>query len=440
MSLDYKYSTILKVALPMMFSGFIQSIVLITDASFISRYSTEAFDAVGNAGLIYITFYMLIVGVGDGAQIVMARRIGENKHNMLSRVFSAGLIFQLLFTGLLFLFMFFLIPDWIKSYSLNQNIASFQGDFIEIRSWAIFPAGLFLMMQAYFLAKGKTLPVLIAAVLTASLNILLDYGLIFGQLGFPEMGVKGAALASTCSDLLGMLTMLCFFVLDKDHVLTRLRFFNMKSLLNLLKISSPIMIQGSLALGTWTIFFIMLEQRGIFELTVSQNIRSIYFLAFVPVWGFAGTTKTYISQYLGGQKENEIPTIQKRIQLLTTGFLIFFFHGAILYPEVLIGIINPEEAYIDMSAQILRLISVSIILYGIISVYYQTILGSGNTIYSLFIEITTILLYLSACYLFIQVLKLEIFWIWTVEYIYFGTIGIMSVLYLRNSSWKNKIV
>ena len=214
----------------------------------------------------------------------------------------------------------------------------------------------------------------------------------------------------------------------------------MKSLLNLLRISSPIMLQGGLALGTWTIFFIMLEQRGIFELTVSQNIRSIYFLAFVPVWGFAGTTKTYISQYLGGQKEHEIPIIQKRIQLLTTAFLLFFFHGAILYPETLISIINPEEIYIGMSAQILRMISFSIILYGIISVYYQTILGSGNTVYSLFIEITTILLYLSACYLFIQILKLEIFWIWTVEYIYFGTIGIMSVLYLKNSRWKNKIV
>lgn len=296
------------------------------------------------------------------------------------------------------------------------------------------------MMQAYFLAKGKTFPVLLSAILTALLNIVLDYGLIFGHFGLPEMGVKGAALASTSSDLLGMLTMLCFFILDKEHVLFRLKFFKMKSLLNLLRISSPIMFQGGLALGTWTIFFIMLEQRGIFELTVSQNIRSIYFLAFVPVWGFAGTTKTYISQYLGGQKAHEIPIIQRRIQLLTTAFLLFFFHGAILYPETLISIINPEEIYIGMSAQILRMISFSIILYGIISVYYQTILGSGNTVYSLIIEITTILLYLSACYLFIQILKLEIFWIWTVEYIYFGSIGIMSVLYLQNSRWKNKIV
>ena len=440
MILDYKYSTLLRIALPMMFSGFIQSIVLITDASFMSRYSTASFDAVGNAGLIYITMYMTVVGIGDGAQIIMARRIGENKHDLLGRIFSAGIIFQLFFSGMLFSIMFYLIPGWIKIFSINPEIANLQGDFISVRSVAIIPAAVFLMMQSYFLSKGKTYPVLIASLLTASLNILLDYGLIFGNLGFPEMGVKGAALASTSSDVLGMITMFTFFILDREHILMRFRFFRFASLKNLLTISSPIMLQGTIALGTWTVFFILLEQRGLFELTVSQNIRSIYFLAFVPVWGFAGATKTYISQYLGENKEDEIPKIQSRIQLLTTGFLLLFFHGAIIYPETLVGLINPNESYIEMSAQILRLISVSIILYGIISVYYQTIQGSGNTIYALVIELSTVVFYLTTCFLFIKVLKLDIFWIWTVEYIYFGTIGIMSILYLRNSNWKNKIV
>ena len=341
MVLDYKYSTLLKVALPMMFSGFIQSIVLITDAAFMSRYSTVAFDAVGNAGLIYITCYMMIVGVGDGSQIVMARRIGEKRFDLLGRVFSTATILQLVISLLLFLFMFFIIPDWISTFSENQEIALLQGDFISTRSLAIFPAGMFIMMQSYFLSKGKTLPVLFSALLTASLNILLDYLLIFGNLGFPELGVKGAALASTCADSLGMLMMLLFFIVDKDHIIARIRNFSVNSLQNILRISSPLMLQGSVALGTWTIFFIMLEQRGLFELTVSQNIRSIYFLAFVPVWGFAATTKTYISQYLGSQKTDEIPLIQRRIQILTTAFLVLFFHGAILYPEVLIQLINP---------------------------------------------------------------------------------------------------
>ena len=426
--------------MPLMVSGFIQSIVLLTDSAFLSRYDTLSFDAVGNAGLLFITCFMIMVGLGDGTQIILARRIGEKKQEQLAGVFSTALIIQFVFASLLFLGLYFGAPSLLNSISKNSIIAGLQGQFIGIRAYAFFPSCLFLIIQAYFLAKGKTWPVLFSAIVTALSNIILDYSLIFGNFGCPELGVKGAALASTLSDVIGMLSMLFLFKMDKENRLFGLGFFNGKSTKNILKVSSPLMVQGSIALGTWTLFFMMIEQRGVFELTVSQNIRSIYFLAFVPIWGFAGTTKTYVSQYLGNGKAELIPELQKRIQLLTTLFLLVTFHGAILYPELLVSLINPEEAYVEKSASILRLISMSVILYGIISVYYQTIQGSGNTFYSLCIELSTVLVYICACYLFITVFALDIYWIWTVEYIYFGVIGLMSYLYLRNSNWKLKSI
>ena len=426
--------------MPLMVSGFIQSIVLLTDSAFLSRYDTLSFDAVGNAGLLFITCFMIMVGLGDGTQIILARRIGEKKQEQLAGVFSTALIIQFVFASLLFLGLYFGAPSLLNSISKNSIIAGLQGQFIGIRAYAFFPSCLFLIIQAYFLAKGKTWPVLFSAIVTALSNIILDYSLIFGNFGCPELGVKGAALASTLSDVIGMLSMLFLFKMDKENRLFGLGFFNGKSTKNILKVSSPLMVQGSIALGTWTLFFMMIEQRGVFELTVSQNIRSIYFLAFVPIWGFAGTTKTYVSQYLGNGKAELIPELQKRIQLLTTLFLLVTFHGAILYPELLVSLINPEEAYVEKSASILRMISMSVILYGIISVYYQTIQGSGNTFYSLCIELSTVLVYICACYLFITVFALDIYWIWTVEYIYFGVIGLMSYLYLRNSNWKLKSI
>ena len=440
MVLDHKYSSLLKVSMPLMVSGFIQSIVLLTDSAFLSRYSTQAFDAVGNAGLLFITCFMILVGLGDGTQIILARRIGEKKTAQLPHVFTSALLVQFMFATALFAVLFFIAPTWLINISQQQDIAALQGDFLSIRSFAFFPSCIFLLVQAYFLAKGKTWPVLFSAILTALSNVVLDYSLIFGNFGLPEMGVKGAALASTCSDLIGMLSMGILFIMDREFRLFKLHFFSLKSVKNILKISSPLMLQGSIALGTWTLFFMMLEQRGVFELTVSQNIRSIYFLAFVPVWGFAGTTKTYVSQYLGSEKAELIPQLQRRIQLLTTFFLLVTFHGAVLYPELLVSWINPEEAYIEKSASILRLISLSIILYGLISVYYQTIQGSGNTFYSMCIELSTVFIYVTACHLFINVFSFDIYWIWTVEYIYFGVIGIMSMLYLRNSNWKLKSI
>jgi Na+-driven multidrug efflux pump len=200
------------------------------------------------------------------------------------------------------------------------------------------------------------------------------------------------------------------------------------------------MFQLFIALAVWTVFFTWIEQIGTFELTVSQNIRSIYFLAFVPIWGFAGTTKTYISQYLGQKEYRLIPIIQKRIQLLTIVFLLLFFHGAIIYPEQLISMINPNDIYLDKSAEIMRFVAVSILLYGFVSVYFQTVNGSGNTMISFLIELTCIICYLISAYILIKVWQVDVFWIWSVEYVYFGIMGLTSYLYLRNVDWKKKVI
>jgi putative MATE family efflux protein len=441
--LDLRYKTILGVALPMMVSGFIQSIVMITDSSLISRFSTEAFVAVGNGGLLYVTMYMCLIGMADGAQIIIARRIGQERQAEIGRIFGTTVITHFLLASLFFLLLYFLMPDIILSYSKNQLIGALQGDFIHIRSFALFFAMITLSIQAFFIATGKTWVVLIAALITASSNMVLGYGLILGNLGFPRLGVEGAAFASTIADGLGMLFLIIYLSFSQERKRYRLyQYFSFdgKSMLELLKIGSPLMLQGFFALGTWSLFFTWLEQKGQFDLTVSQNIRSIYFLAFVPIWGFAGTTKTYISQYLGHKTYVAIPIIQKRIQFLTVIFLLISFHGAILYPETLVRLINPEEEYIAKSAEILRLVSVSILLYGMVSVYFQTIHGSGNTLHSMIIEFLTVGIYAVFSYLFIKVWNLDIYWIWTVEYIYFGILGLFSISYLRLFKWKNKIV
>ena len=441
--LDFRYKTLLGVALPMMVSGFIQSIVLITDASFISRYSTDAFDALGNGGLIYITLYIMLVGMSDGSQIIIARRIGENRIDAIGRIFGTTVFTLLMIGTILFLVLHFLIPDWIISYSANKNIASLQGEFLNIRSFSLFFAVITLSIQAMLIAKGKTVVVLIAALITASTNVILAYSLIFGNFGLPRMGIEGAALASTLADACSMTFLLIYlyFSLERrEYRLFSYFSFQLKSFIELLKVGTPLLIQGFFALATWTMFFTWIEQKGQFDLTVSQNIRSIYFLAFVPIWGFAGTTKTYISQYIGSGQFDALPIIQRRIQLLTFGFLLITFHGALLYPEALIRMINPSDMYIHKSAEILRLVSCSILLYGLVSVYFQTIHGSGNTLVSMSIEIVSVGIYTIFSYLFIKVFQWDIYWIWTVEYIYFSILGGLSLFYLTFYNWKKKVL
>jgi putative MATE family efflux protein len=416
---------------------------LITDSAFISRYDTLAFDAVGNGGLVYITMYVTLLGLGDGAQILIARRIGQNKIKSISKIFSTSILILFLIALLLFVLLYFLMPEWIISYSKNETIAIYQGQYIKIRSFALFTSVLTLAIQAFYMAIGKTWVVLIASLVIALSNIVLDYALIFGNFSFPEMGLEGAAWASTIADGLGTLFLVLFTLFTSyksEYQLFKRLKVSWLSFKELLNIGAPLMLQGLTALATWTVFFIWIEQIGSFELTVSQNIRSLYMFAFVPIWGFAGTTKTYISQYMGRREFDIIPVIQRRIQLITVILLFFTFHGSILYPETLIRFVNPNELYVAKSAEILRFVSVSIFLYGFVSVYFQTINGSGNTIFSMSVEMISVGMYLITAFVFIKILRLDIYWVWSVEYIYFGTIGLLSFLYLKRFNWKKKII
>ena len=152
--LDLKYKTILSVALPLMVSSFIQSIVLLTDTAFLSRYSTVAFDAAGNGGLIYVTMYMALAGMGDGAQILIARRIGQKNGAAVGRIFGTSILTNFAIAFLLFLFLQLLMPDILTGYSKDKNLAMEQNHFISIRSYALFFAMISLSIQAFFFAKN----------------------------------------------------------------------------------------------------------------------------------------------------------------------------------------------------------------------------------------------------------------------------------------------
>ncbi len=439
--LNLSYKSILAIAIPLMGSTFIQSIVLLTDSSFLSRYDTLAFGAAGNGGLIYITMFMTLVGLNEGTQILMARRIGEEREHLLPRIFGSSILINFVIVAILFLFSWMILPDIITSNVHDTQLGELQIDYLQIRSYGLLPSIISLAILAYLTSIGKTFLILINSLVIALANIGMDYTLIFGHFGFPEMGLDGAAIASTISDFLGLLFLIVaiFFQPNakKHEILSKFR-VKWTTIKKLLILGSPIMLQGLAALLTWTIFFFWIEQMGVFELTVSQNIRSLYFLAFVPIWGFGATAKTYVSQYMGRQDFKSVAIAMRRIQLLTMLFLFVVFHGAFFYPEKLIALVNPEEEFLATSAETLRFLFGSMMLYGFCSIYFYTISGSGNTRYSFLIELISVLVYLVCAFLFIKVLKWDVQAIWTVEYIYFGVIGILSIGYLKFFNWQKK--
>ena len=436
--LDIRYKSILTVALPMMLSGFIQSVISITDAAFLSRFSKLAYDASGSAGLWYITMYMVFIGLGDGAQIAMAQKVGEKNERGFAAVFQSNFAILFIAAIVLTLLVQLGMPALMNYLVTNSELAKAEQSFLEIRSYSFWAATITISIQASYLAVGKTTLVLITSLIAALSNIVLDYLLVFGIGPFPRLGLEGAAIASTGAEFLGMLFLLATLIggkLKNQYPVWKENFISKLQIRENLKIGIPLLFQGIVALSIWTIFFIWIEQMGGDNLTVSLNIRYIYFLAFIPIWGFAAATKTYIAQYFGAKEFDKIPVIQRRIQLLTACFLVLTFHGSILYPETLIRLVSEHPEHVAKSAQILRIVSGSIFIYGLGSVYFQSISGIGKTRTTFLVECLATTLYILFAYLFIKVWNWPVQWVWLVEYVYFITMGFTSFMYLK---WINR--
>lgn len=439
--LDYSYKGILKVALPIMLSGFIQSVISITDAAFLGHFSRDAYDAASTGGLWHITLSMILIGWSDGAQIKMAQYIGENRLDKFKASFISNILILLFSTIVLFLFVQFVCESFLLETTKNKELAQGEFRFIEIRSFSFIASIISLSIQAKLLAEGKTKFVLFYSLIVALTNVILDYCLIFGNFSFPRWGMEGAAIASTLAEIIGMLFYLIVF-LKRNTTLISIRFNDFKTttlqVIENIKIGFPLLLQGFVALSVWTLFFILIEKMGGEELTISLNIRHIYFIAFVPVWGFAGATKTFIAQYVGARELDKIPLIQKRIQLMCVLFLVVCFHGAVLYPEYLISLVNSDELLISRTANILRIVSGAILIYGLGSVYFQSISGIGFTRFTFYIEVLATVVYIVSAYLFIVVFESKLEVVWLVEFIYFITMGGLSLLFLKKYNWKKR--
>lgn len=448
--LKTNYTSILGIALPMMIGMFIQSVVMITDAAILNRYDllynlkSLSFDASGNAGLIYVTLFMGMNGLGDGAQILISNRLGEKRIGVIKHLIPTSIISNLFLALIFFFLVQFVVPKMLFSYSGDLVLASKQIDFISIRSIGFFVAALMITFNAFFLAIGKTWIILLSALIFAISNISLDILLIFGVEGsIPRYGLEGAAIASNIAEGISVIFLIIMMLVVKErknYAIFSTFKIRKESLVSLWKVGFPLLFQGFLALATWTVFFTFIEQRSRYDLTVSQNIRFIYMIAFVPIFGFAATTKTYISHLMGAKEFEEIKKVQFKILVLSALFIIILFHGTLFYPEKLIALVNPDRTYIEDSAAILQMVFGSIFIFAIFTPFFQTINGSGNTKATLIIEISSIVVYLIFAFLFIKVFNLHIFNVWFVEYIYFGMLGILSILYLKFFNWEQKVI
>lgn len=447
--LDISYRSIIKFALPIIFGAFVQSLILFVDSAFLSAYDTLAFAAIGNAGLLFISFFMLGSGLSDAGQIYIARMHGKDDDEEKRIGFQTNLI-NLLFIGIaLAAVMWILNTLFAQVVYRSDVIAGHASDYLSVRLFGIIFSMLSLAVTSYFVGIGKSRILMYNTLLLCVVNIGLDYVLIFGHYGFPRLGPEGAAWATLIAEL--SVCIFSFAYLFKFEGSKKRLDSSYQSLLKsvkwgktqsrrIFKIAIPLMIQGFIAVGAWTCYFFMIEQMGHHPLEVSQIIHKAYFLALIPMIGFSSTTKTYVSNLMAERNFVLIKTAMTRIILVNYLFVIVLIHGFILYPQFWIDLIdvNASATVIEDASTILTFITGSIMIHCSAMLYQNAIAGSGDTLAAMWLEIVSIVIYLVSVYLIIFVFELNIKQVWLSEYIYFSVFLIIALWYYKSGRWKTK--
>ncbi|NQX91948.1 MAG: polysaccharide biosynthesis C-terminal domain-containing protein, partial [Flavobacteriales bacterium] len=342
--------------------------------------------------------------------------------------------------GALILISKFGIPSWTD----DPSVAVITSDFLSIRLIGLLFFSIVLASHSFYVGIAETTMVLVATLLMSISNIFLDYALIFGNLGFPEMGYQGAALATLISEILSCVVLLAslwkHWLFKEISVIESFKKYRIQEWRPVMKLSLPLMFQQVMALTTWTVFFFLVEKLGGLALKVSHLLRNFYMLAFVITMGIGQTTRTYVSGLIAEKRQSELRKVIKRLIIINLIGVAVLCHGYVLYPTVIASWFfeSPEE--IEVMVKSMKVISVAITLFCFGSVWLNAIEGAGRTKIGFWLELTSIAFYLCLVYWLTQVSHQPIHIVWMSDYLYFGLLGGLSGLFLLFGNWKNHTI
>lgn len=404
----YTNKQIWSVSYPILLSLLAQNVINVTDTAFLGRVSEIALGASAMGGLFYICIFTIAFGFSTGSQIVIARRNGEARYTDVGPVMIQGVLFLLAMALLLFGFFF---------------------SFVNV------------MFRALYIGITRTKVLTINAVVMALTNVVLDYALIFGHFGLPEMGIKGAAIASVIAEAASLLFFLIYTYITVDlkrYGLNRLRSFDPALLMRILSISCFTMLQYFLSMATWFIFFVAVERLGQRELAIANIVRSIYIVMLIPVNALATTTNSLVSNAIGaGGIEHVMPLINKigRFSFLIMLGLVIV---TALFPQALLSVYTNEAALISESVPSVYVICAAMLIASVANVVFNGISGTGNTQAALMLEAITIAIYGSYIIFIGMWVKAPIEWCFTIEILYYTLLLATSYIYFKKAKWQNK--
>ncbi len=383
------YSQIFSIAIPIMIQSFVTSFVNLIDNIMIGSTGSDALTAVAMANKYYLICHAVIFGLSGAASIFISQYFGAKEHKKCQNVFNIiiGLAF---ITGTVFMSLIWIFPNQIIGFfSDTDDIIKLTSEYMAYIKFSYIPYAMSFTTSICLRAVGINKPQLKIGVTTVLLNVILNYILIYGNFGAPELGVEGAAIATVIARLVELSLYFSIIYRKKYNFELNLReivFFDKNLFRSLVKIALPLMFNELLfSVGHAVVFasYMSVDERLVAAISVADTVSG---LAFVMFGGLSSAVSIMVGKKLGAgeidsAKENAIKLITFG-GMIGLGVAIIFFVAAPCIPLLY----NYSD---EINNAIIRIVRIKGFLIPVYSMYvcsFNIVRSGGDAVSTLIMD------------------------------------------------------
>ena len=443
----YSFKSIWRITFPILVALVMEELLGMTDTAFLGRVGEIELGASAIAGVYFTILYMLGFGFSIGVQIIIGRRNGEayergKGYDSIGRVFWQGVWFLGALAVLTMVLSYLFSAPLLKGVLKSENIYDAALVYVDWRVPGLPFAFMTALFRAFYVGTRDTASLTWNSLVLVASNILLDWVLIFGHLGAPAMGIKGAALASTLAEGISLVFFIVWalFTADRKYGLQKIVKPIWEELKHLFSTASWVMVEYVLNVSVWLLFFLFIEHLGEEQLAIANIVRSISEMPFVFSAAFASTAATLVSNIIGEGHPEGVMTIIRRVIILCAATMLPLLVFFALCPHLVIGLFTDIPSLVRSSVPTLWVMCAATVITLPWNVYLQSVAGTGDTRVCLRFDVVALCVYAVYCTIIIGIMKSSMAVCWTADGVYQLCIWIQGIIYLRRGKWRNKTI
>ena len=372
---------LLLLAVPMVLEVALESVFAVVNVFWVGRLGADAIATVGLTEAMFSTIFALGMGLGIGATATVARRIGEKNPDGAARAAVQAIILGVLVAVPIALVGGIFAPDLLRLMGASPTVVAAGSGYARIMFSGNFVILLLFLINAIFRGAGDATIAMRSLWVANICNIILDPLLIFGIGPFPELGVTGAAVATTFGRGMGVVYQFYRlsgrdnrFVIRKEHLR-----FDFELLGKLLKLSGTGIFQILIGTTSWVGLVRVVSTFGSQALAgYTVSIRVIVF-AILPAWGMANAAATMVGQSLGAGKPERAEESVWRAGLYNLYFMGSIGLLFVVFAPTLIGFFTTDPVVYGYGVEQLRIVSAGFLFYAYGMVLTSSFNGAGDT-------------------------------------------------------------